>query len=98
MRQTIDEIKNELRSHIPQLERKFQVQKIGIFGSVVKGKDTPQSDIDILVSFSKAPGFFKFLKLENHLSEILNRKVDLVTEKALKDSIKEDILRETLYV
>lgn len=98
MRQTIDEIKNELRNHIPHLERKFRVQKIGIFGSVVKGKDTPQSDIDILVSFSEAPGFFKFIQLEDHLSKILNRKVDLVTEKALKDSVKEDILRETLYV
>jgi len=98
MRKTLEDIKNELKSRIPHLKKNFQVQKIGIFGSVVRGKDTPMSDIDILVSFTESPGFFKFIKLEDHLTKILKRKVDLVTEKALKDTIKEDILRETLYV
>lgn len=56
------------------------------------------SDVDMLVGFKSPIGFFDFIRLENFLAETLNHKVDLVSKKALKSAIKDEVLRETLYV
>jgi len=98
MKQYLDTAKKQLKDKLPALKKDFCIQRIGIFGSVAKGEDTPTSDIDILVHFSNSPGFFTFVKLEEHLSELLSRKVDLVTQGALKDTIKNEILRHVVYV
>lgn len=74
------------------------VKNIGLFGSVVDKTNKESSDIDILVEFSAPVGFFKFIDLEEVLSKMLGKKVDLVTKKALKPAIKEAILQETIYV
>ena len=77
----------------------FGVKKIGIFGSFAKGKQTKKSDIDILVEFNKSEpvGFFKFIRLEDKLSRKLRRKVDLVTKKALKPAMKQQVLKDVIY-
>jgi predicted nucleotidyltransferase len=59
---------------------------------------TESSDIDLLVTFSKPIGMFAFIETEEYLSKLLGKKVDLVTKKALKTSIKEDILQQLIYV
>lgn len=53
---------------------------------------------DVLVEFSKPVDIFEFLSLKEYLEYILDRKVDLVTEKALKPQLKNKILREVKYV
>lgn len=92
------EIKEKLNSQLPFLKDKYHVNKVGIFGSFARGEQEEGSDIDILVEFDSPVGFFDFIRLENFLSEKLNRKVDLVSKKALKPAIKDDILKETIYV
>jgi|SRR3989344_837515 len=92
------EIKNEINKNLGFLEKEYHVKNIGIFGSFARGDNKKTSDIDILVEFSEPVGFFKFLELEEFLSKILHRKVDLTTKKALKEIIKEEILKETVYV
>ena len=71
---------------------------MGIFGSSARGEAKRGSDIDVLVEFKQPIGFFEFVELENFLSKILRKKVDLVSKKALKPAIKKDILKETQYV
>ena len=71
---------------------------MGIFGSVVRDNRKKESDIDVLVEFDSPIGFFDFIRLENFLSQILHQKVDLVSKKALKSAIKDNILKETIYV
>ena len=71
---------------------------MGIFGSVVKDSQTSTSDIDILVEFSQSIGMVKFLQLENSLQKLLGAKVDLVTRKALKKHIGQQILKEIQFV
>ena len=71
---------------------------MGVFGSFARGDQRKNSDIDILVEFSKPIGFFEFIDLENHLARALDRKVDLVTKNALKPAIKDNVLKETIYV
>ena len=79
------------------LEDKFFVKEIGIFGSVVRGEQHPDSDIDILVDFKNPIGIFDFIRLEDHLSKLLGSKVDLVTKTGLKSIIKNEILSQTVY-
>ena len=81
-----------------ELATRFHVAKIGVFGSVSRGEQTPESDIDILVEFSRPVGFFTFMELEEYLSDRLGVRVDLVTPAAIKPVMKERIARETAYV
>lgn len=94
----IDEIKKILTSHKPALAKRFLVREIGVFGSFVRGEEDEGSDVDILVEFSEPVGFFTFLELEEHLRELLGRKVDLVSKKALKPRIGRNILRELVAI
>jgi len=54
--------------------------------------------VDILVEFKKPIGLFKFLELEEYLSDLIGRKVDLVSKKALKPRIGKHILREVAFL
>jgi predicted nucleotidyltransferase len=92
------EIFEILSRHLPEMRNEYGVEKLGIFGSVVKNSQTTTSDIDILVEFSRAIGMVKFLQLENNLQELLGAKVDLVTRKALKKHIGKQILQEIVFV
>ncbi|MDO9542093.1 MAG: nucleotidyltransferase family protein [Kiritimatiellia bacterium] len=92
-----DEIRRKLAQCKPELESGFQVKEIGMFGSYVRGEQTRNSDLDILVEFEKAPGLFKFLALEERLQTILKVKVDLVMKSALKPRIGKRILSEVVY-
>ena len=93
-----DEIREKINIQIPFLRDKYHVKKVGIFGSVIRDEQKKESDIDILVEFDSPIGFFDFIRLENFLSNLLNGKVDLISKKALKPAIKNDILKETIYV
>jgi len=92
------EIINILNSQLPLLKEKYQVKSLGVFGSVARGENVETSDIDILVEFHSPVGFFQFIRLENYLSEVLGKKVDLISKKALKPAIREDVLKEAVYV
>ena len=91
------QVKSSLSENLDFLKSKYKVEKVGVFGSVTKGLNTESSDVDILVEFSEPIGFFKFLELEEYLSRAIGVKVDLVTSKALKPAIKEEILKEVVY-
>jgi uncharacterized protein len=88
---------NVLNDNRGILRDEYCVKEIGIFGSVARGEQTALSDVDILVEFSEPVGFFKFIDLENFLARILDKKVDLVTKKALKDVVKDQILKDAIY-
>lgn len=94
----LDQVKTAIHRRLTFLKDAYNVEKIGVFGSVAMGQNTETSDIDLLVELSKPIGFFKFIELEEFLSKVLGKNVDLVTQKALKPTIKEDILRELIYV
>jgi predicted nucleotidyltransferase len=92
-------IKAQLEALKPLLRERFEVETIGFFGSFSRGQQTKKSDVDVLVVFTKDArvGFFRFLELEDFLSQKLGVKVDLVTKDALKPMLKERILKETVY-
>ena len=92
----LQEIFDKIEAVLPEIRTQYYIESIGIFGSFVKNKQTEESDLDILVSFTEAPSLFTFIELENKLSDLLEIKVDLVMEDALKPKIGERILDEVV--
>jgi uncharacterized protein len=88
----------ELRQRLPDLEQRYRIKSLGIFGSYVRGEQHSGSDLDLLVEFHDPPGLFKFIELECYLSDLLGMKVDLVMKDALKSAIGKRILREVITV
>jgi predicted nucleotidyltransferase len=95
---TLEEIKAILIPYKPSLVEKFKVTELGIFGSYVRGEQTKNSDVDILVEFSKVPTLFDLVEIEYSISDKLGLPVDLVDKKSLKAAIRENILNETVYL
>lgn len=94
----IETIKEIIERHKQEIAEKYHVSEIGVFGSYTRGEQEADSDVDILVSFDKPIGFIKFMRLEFYLSDLLGKKVDLVTRDSLKPHIGSVILKETQYV
>lgn len=93
-----EDIKNKLNKNKALLQDKYHIKKLGLFGSVARGEQKKQSDIDILVEFSEPIGFFDFIRLENFLSELLDGKVDLVSKKSVKPFLQKYIQKDLIYV
>jgi uncharacterized protein len=91
----LDIIRQRLAEHRDVL-REYDVAELRVFGSVARGLDTPESDVDLLVDFSRAVGLIEFVGLQQRLAEILGRRVDLVTPAALKPHLRARILREAV--
>ncbi|MBK7030985.1 MAG: nucleotidyltransferase family protein [Bacteroidales bacterium] len=87
----------KLKELKPTLYRDYSVKEIGLFGSFSDGTFSEESDIDIIVELEKPIGW-KFFSLELYLQKIFNRKIDLVSKNALKEQIKESILKKVNYV
>ncbi len=93
---TLKEIRSILKSNNAILKEEYNVEFIGIFGSYSRNEAIASSDIDILIEFSESPDIFRFIKLEDLLSDMIGIKVDLVTKKALKPMIRDNILKEVV--
>ncbi len=95
---TKEEILKILKDEFPYLKEEYGVKKIGVFGSYSRAEQDIESDVDILIQFKKPIGFFKFIAIEDYLSERLKAKVELVTEDALKPIIKPYVMEDVVYV
>jgi len=87
-----------LREQLPSLTEQYDVATLEAFGSYVRHEQRKNSDFDVLVTFNKPPSLLKFIRLENHLSDVLGVKVDLVMKDSLKPAIGKNILREATPV
>ena len=94
---TLEEIEEILKRYKPILKERFNVKEIGIFGSYVRGEETQESDVDILIDFSEPIGW-EFFDIKDILEEAIEKEVDLVTVGALKPRLKDIILEEVVYI
>jgi predicted nucleotidyltransferase len=97
-RRSLEETLAVLRTHLPELQERYGVRSLGLFGSLVRGEERSRSDIDVLVEFGRAPTFFQFIALEDDLTRLLGAQVDLVMKSALRPRIGERILSEVVPV
>jgi predicted nucleotidyltransferase len=85
-------------SELIEICRRNDVSMLGVFGSVARGEATAQSDVDLLVKFSKGKSLLAVVSLERQLSEALGRKVDLLTEGDLSPYLRSRILRDVRVI
>ena len=97
---------NRLRIAVPRERivdfcRRHRIRRLAFFGSVLRDDFTPHSDVDVLVEFEpgQTPGF-AFFRMQDELSEVLGRRVDLNTPNSLSKYFREEVLAEAedLYV
>ncbi len=93
----LEELKKIINAHKRELEEKYKVKSIAIFGSYVRNEQNAESDVDILVEFKEPVGLL-FIHLADYLEEILSVKVDLLTHEAIKPNRKKYILEKLVYV
>ena len=83
------------RDRLIEFCRQNGIRKLSLFGSALKGTMQPGSDIDLLVEFhdEMVPGFIALSHMENELSDLLGRKVDLRTPQELSRYFRDEVLR-----
>jgi len=87
-----------LEGVLPLLRERFGVARIGIFGSIARGEDRPDSDVDILVEFAPGEATFRnFMELALYLEGLFGRRVDLVTEQGLDRYLRPYVEREVVW-
>jgi uncharacterized protein len=95
---SMDDTLRLLRQHEAEVRARYGVRSLALFGSAVRGEVTADSDLDVLVEFERPPSLFEFVRLQQHLSDLLGMRVDLVMKSALKPAIGKAILAEIVAV
>jgi uncharacterized protein len=92
---TVEEVKEKA---VPILKR-YGVTYAAVFGSVARGEDRPQGDVDILVRLGRPTGMVGYVRLVESLEQRLDKKVDLVTEESLNKYLRPYVLPnlKTIY-
>ncbi|HBE44953.1 MAG TPA: hypothetical protein DDW17_05745 [Deltaproteobacteria bacterium] len=86
--------KKDIFEKITQLLKNEGARKIAIFGSYARGKERSESDLDIIVEFSGRKSLLELVRIERELSEAVEKKVDLLTEKSISPYLIDIIKRE----
>jgi len=93
------EVLQKLETHLPEIRNRFGIERLGIFGSVSRGEDTPDSDVDILYLFcSGRGGMFDLVGLHDYLKELFHRDVDLISVNYISPLIEKTVLRDAVII
>jgi predicted nucleotidyltransferase len=90
-----EEILKALRESRPLLDA-FGVARLSLFGSFARDEGRADSDVDLLVEFSRPVGLFEFVRLQRELGAHLGRQVELVTHAALRPQLRDRIVGEAV--
>jgi len=82
---------------LPILKRNL-IKRAAIFGSFAKGSNNTDSDIDLLIEPGEGFTIFELLEIEDEISALINRKVDLVEYSAIKSSIRDEVLLSAITI
>jgi predicted nucleotidyltransferase len=84
----------EVKERTAPIFREFGVRHAAVFGSVARGEDRPESDVDMLVRLGRPTGMAGYMRLIGRLEECLQSKVDLVTEQSLNPRVQPYVARD----
>jgi uncharacterized protein len=87
-----------LRQHMPELQRRFGVLRLALFGSLAREQSRDDSDTDVLVAFDGPADSARYFGLQFYLEDLLGGPVDLVTEKALRPQLRPFVERDAIHV
>ena len=94
---TLDQILKILREKKPDLQKRYPISELGVFGSYVRGDFTEKSDIDILVDFNDRIGI-GFIKLAHELEDSFNVRVDVVSRRGIKEKYLPFVEKNLVHV
>lgn len=86
----------EKREEILKISRQHGARKIRLFGSVARGEERPDSDLDFLVDMEDGRSLLDLGGLQMDLQDLLGRKVDVVTEKGIRPRLRDRIGKEAI--
>ncbi len=96
-----DEIIEKIKTQYPYLSKEFGVKRIGLFGSVARQEEKPESDIDIVVEFNRPIGL-RFISFVEYIENLFGKKVDVLTRDGIRNirvkAVSSEIEREIIYV
>ena len=93
-----EEVLDILRTHKPTLADRFGVTALALFGSFARDEATDKSDVDILVQYDGPATSRSYFGVQFYIEDLLGRRVDLVTQKALRSEFRPYVEREAVNV
>ena len=81
-------------SRLTELCQQNDVARLGVFGSIARGEASADSDVDLIVEFSRPKSLLSLVALERQMASALGKKVDLLTEAAISPYLRDRILRD----
>ena len=93
-----EEVLDILRTHKPMLAERFGVTELALFGSFARNEATDESDVDILVRYDGPATSKSYFGVQFYLEDLIGRRVDLVTHKALRSEFRPYVEREAVNV
>lgn len=92
-----EDIREELAALKPQLQERYPIDDLGVFGSYARGEQQPDSDLDVIVTFEEPVTLFDLVRLEEELTRRLDITVDLVTGDSLKPRVATRVAEDVVY-
>jgi len=93
-----DDVLRILKEHRSEFIDQYQVKSLSLFGSMARNEARDDSDVDLLVEFTRPVGLFQFIGLQQRLEALLGGKVDLGTTRSLKPRIRDEVMQEAIRV
>lgn len=94
---TLQQILQVLRDHKPELQRKYPISRLGVFGSYARGEATEKSDIDIAVEITGPMGL-SFVAMADEIEELFGIKTDVIPKRAIKPQYLPFVEKDIVYV
>jgi uncharacterized protein len=95
---TLDEIKSILAKAKPELQKKYPLSELGIFGSYARGDADESSDIDVLVDFNDRIAGMKYITMAHEIAALFKTKVDVVSKGGIKPKYFKFVSEDLIYV
>ena len=98
MNKELEEIRRTLKRLEEEIRKEYKSEILGLFGSYVRGEHRGRRDVDVLTRFLEGATLFDFVGLADFLEERLNLRVDVVSDRAIRQELREQILKEVVMV
>jgi len=92
-----EDVLQKLETHLPEIRDRFGIETLGIFGSVSRGEDTPESDVDVLYRFQNGSApLKKYIAFYEYLQELFGRDVEIISLDYIEPCIRPAIEKEMI--
>ena len=88
----------EIKKRAEPVLRSFGIKRAAVFGSGARGEDRPDSDVDLLIAFGKPTGMIEYMRFLYEMERILQKKVDVVTEKSVNKFVRPHVERDLVTI